>query len=362
MAKRIFIKWNWLMCAIVMLIIGIVVMNTILVKGEIISDGWRDRDKKGAYHPYPILFLHGFAGGSNYTWNPDPDAPNQAEEAKKPTAVLDKYFNKYFRVNLSLNNLTQFPYLETIEFFNSKSSPQDQLMDRNSSVDRFKIGDYYVEHGVWWHKKKEGDPGWADKVSYALRGEPIHDLSKYLYDTSPGIGGGPVLQNYLPPNATSFKALMICHSMGGLSAREYLTNKTFYPGVEKSVDRLITIDTPHLGSVLAVLADATVEVQRIATSVSIAYPQFGWLMAAPVVIEVVDNGLELIGKIDIDGDAVNDMDPLSLLGRFSSGFLGQLNARSHPQGVQYYIVYGSLPFAQIIDGFSIQGFINLFNA
>ncbi|MBI4379521.1 MAG: hypothetical protein HY578_10540, partial [Nitrospinae bacterium] len=216
MAKRIFIRKNWLAYAIVMMVIGIVVINTTLVNGEIIPEGWDSLEAKGAYRPYPILFLHGFAGGSNYTWNPDPNAKDQAEEQKKPSAVLNEYFKKYFRVDKALNNLTQFQYLETIEFFNSKSSNADQLMDRNSSVDRFKIGDYYVEHGVWWHKKKEGDPGWSDKVSYALRGEPIHDLSKYLYDT--GAGGGPVLKNYLPPNATSFKALLVCHSMGGLSA------------------------------------------------------------------------------------------------------------------------------------------------
>ena len=116
MAKRILIRWDWLYILGV-LFIGLFQIDTM---AEIIG-GDNPWQKKEAYRPYPILFLHGFAGGSNYTWNPDPNTKDQTEEQKKPTAVLKEYFRQYFPVGpFALHKWTQFSYLETIEFFNSK--------------------------------------------------------------------------------------------------------------------------------------------------------------------------------------------------------------------------------------------------
>ncbi len=357
MAKRILIGWNWLYVLGVMFI-GLFQID---INAEIIGGDNPWQNDKRSYRPYPILFLHGFAGGSNYTWNPDPNAKDQATEQKKPTAVLDKYFNKYFRVNLALKregySFTQFPYLETIEFFDSKLTDTEQTIDRNSSVDTYKggiRGDHYVVFGKigkdGYFRRNEGDPGWGDKVSYALRGQPIHDLSKYLYDDSPEVGGGPVLKNYLPPNATSFKALLVCHSMGGLSAREYVTNSK-YSNSKDNVAGIVTVGTPHLGSPLATAANAVSLVQFIPFKSKIA-----WATVA-VIMEGLDVNLEWFSKIDPDGDAVNDMDPVTLL-FFGNGYLGELANRSYPSNVPVRVISSRFTPGGMQLGLALQEYIS----
>ncbi|MFC1496823.1 esterase/lipase family protein, partial [Candidatus Margulisiibacteriota bacterium] len=56
--------------------------------------------------------------------------------------------------------------------------------------------------------------------------------------------GGEGHSESIPAEAIPEKVILICHSMGGLAARKYITSDYY----QNDVFRIITLDTPHLGS------------------------------------------------------------------------------------------------------------------
>ena len=165
---------------------------------------WKKHEN--VYRPYPVLFLHGFAGGNPGIWQP-------------AIVSLDRegtgYFSKYYGYS---NPDPKNPfhkdahlYLETISFFDTTENypAREDLIDRNSSVDTYQPGDYYVETG---ERIADGlsDPGWADKVAYLVAGNIPQGVR------------GERLQYLLPQKDLlqrygTDKLILVCHSTGGLT-------------------------------------------------------------------------------------------------------------------------------------------------
>jgi len=117
----------------------------------------------------------------------------------------------------------------------------------------------------------------------------------------------------------------VCHSMGGLAAREYLRSLD----IDDRVEKLITVATPHLGSSWATTAIDLRRSQKIGWFM----PVTGWIFAYNN--KVLDETFERVKLIDIDGDAISDMEP-------SSEFLHYLNAADQPESVDYYAIAGKV--------------------
>lgn len=281
---------------------------------EIIRDqdgnpvAWNDAKAKDAYRPNPILFLHGFGEGDAVsTWI---GKENQGND-KKPNVdlKLQPYFGSYYTGysdDPTIFKDTRYPYLELISFIDFTQPWRSQLIDRNSSVDTYQAGDYYVTT-----KERYGnDPGWSDKLNNAIQ---------------------LLRQNYKDKNGKPQKIILVCHSMGGLAAREYLTNPS-YSYATNEIEKLILIGVPNLGSPFASLRKGVAKSQRTGWFI----PGVGWVVSYQ--IPFLEKAVEKIKLVDIDGDAARDMDPSA----FGSGFLNILNGsmRPQPQGVDYFAIYG----------------------
>lgn len=265
-----------------LLFVSIMYLHPISGHAEILDYWYNER----AYRPAPILFMHGFASGAPEGWD-------------KASGSLAKYFLQYYnpkKVNWP-NSLYDMAdnYLERIRFFKLNDSTQERLINGNSSIDTYKIGDYYVLKG----KRKPGDPGWSDKVNEVV---------------------DPILQAY-----GTNKIIFVCHSMGGLAAREYLRNS----GISVSY-KVITLGTPHLGAYMASLAKGLRNTQKSGWFC----PGNGWILSC--LIEGLDIGLELKSKIDADGDAARDMTP-------DSNFLNTLNSSRQPYNTEFFAIVGNKP-------------------
>ncbi|HLD82780.1 MAG TPA: alpha/beta hydrolase [Candidatus Omnitrophota bacterium] len=233
------------------------------------QEGWKD-DR--AYRPAPVLFLHGFAQGSPQSWT------EAGIEAK-----LKPYYARYYAgysADPTILASTRYPYLEIIDFGSS-------LIDRNSSIDTYKIGDRYVLAG----QRKLGDPGWTDKVNNAIE---------------------QLRQGYRHKDGSAQKVILVGHSMGGLAARKYLKS---YSYANQKIEKLIMIGTPNLGSLLS---SATTHYNK--------NRRWGWYTpisewSSSFIIGITDKIVELSSSIDTTGDAVWDMDPAFT----GSGFISDLN-------------------------------------
>ncbi|MCK5594594.1 hypothetical protein KAI19_00270, partial [bacterium] len=205
-----------------------------------------------------------------------------------------------------------YPYLEIIEFFNREGLEPEKLIDRNSSIDTYKAGDYYVDR----EKRAIKDPGWGDRVYYWLNRDVPSGVNSGKTDYLLRTHGKGILEIYDFDNC---KVNLVCHSMGGLAAREYLR----LAGAS-NVDKLITVGTPHLG------AKGATRTNRIVLGTQ----RWGWFMcpAWSFAIQIADGILQRKYVLDIDGDAIVDMKP-------SSDFLSTLNSGTLPS-VKYYMIVG----------------------
>ena len=130
---------------------------------------------------------------------------------------------------------------------------------------------------------------------------------------------------------------LVCHSMGGLVARDCLTRDTMYAGQADArdglpdIDRWITVGTPYKGSPLAglrLIGEWREQAVRWADS-------------------VVSGGPTPAGALaDGAGEAGEDLKP-------DSAFLTDLNTRPLPTGAQLTVIYGviahGVQFANIGD-------------
>lgn len=111
---------------------------------------------------------------------------------------------------------------------------------------------------------------------------------------------------------------LVCHSMGGLVARDWLTHDDGYPQTDLRVGTLITLGTPHHGSAwarLRAVAEVREQVQRWAGSDDM-------------------DPARLLGFMD-DGSGGAGVDLLP-----GSDYLTDLNARPMPAGVRVVCVVG----------------------
>lgn len=303
-----------------------------IVSAKIITDANDNRLKWNetpeAYRPNPILFSHGFASD-----------PKQAWWDRHMDDNLLQYFEDYYcMVDIEGKPLlalptpvlynqedypqTRYPYLEMISYIDfTKADPAkkdftsqelcSQLVDKNSSIDTYQLGDSYVESG----DRKATDPalipseplsfGWADKLYEAV----------------------PKLRNvYKDKNGNSQKIVLICHSMGGLTAREYMTNPKYrFNDYFKSA---VLIGVPNKGAPLGNVMQGVVACRNAGWFI----PGIGWLFSS--VVTGLDKWvLEKKGS-DMDGDALRDMSE-------NSAFISTLNSRPQPSKVDFFVIWGS---------------------
>ncbi len=292
------------------------------------------KDYEDVYRPSPVLFLHGFAAGSPKTWQDVVD--------NLKTHHFD-FYRKESKYGHSFGNKVS-PYLESIQFFNEADHP---IAGKNNSVDTYKAGDHYVDILL----RDVNDPGGADKVYYwlyQLVPSGVNNRLSFLDKKSTPIIGTYTVGSEKP------KVNIICHSLGGLSARQFL--KQYGAG---DVAKLITVGTPHKGSPLASLShDIDVGTQLTAQAVAAVglLPRLSKILIPKIkvvsllklkfkigirksafisYVSGVKNtrvNLPDIAGIDIQGDAIRDLIPGCV-------FLNQLNS-SVPGGPEYYCVYG----------------------
>lgn len=121
-------------------------------------------------------------------------------------------------------------------------------------------------------------------------------------------------------------ASLVCHSMGGLVARDTLTRRGYYAGNARGhtdlpdIDRLVMIGTPNNGSAWARLHFVTEARERL----------IRWWNSK-------DHNLRDLGRFDRDGEGQAGRDLLP-----DSDFLADLNARPTPVGVKITAIAGRM--------------------
>lgn len=249
------------------LILAFISITYVLFSGSSSANILDSWQDADAYKPNPILFLHGFAQGSPESWN------NVADS-------LNRYFDDYTQVSTNLD--LSRPYLERLAF-----------NDPNGSIDTY----------------PDGNDGWADKINYRV--SLLSDTYRFR-------------ESFLKVNIVS-------HSMGGLAAREYLTNSRYMPILD--IDKIVTIGTPHAGTPLANIRE---EVVSGVHKYIIEYPPFERAQFSLT----IENTNDLTGllrgefRVDINGEAVRDM-------AIASQFLMNLNGSgSSPTNVKKFAIFG----------------------
>lgn len=181
---------------------------------------------------------------------------------------LAKWFSKYS---------TAGPYLETIDF-----------QDYEGSVDTY----------------PDGRQGWADRLQ--IKVDDLLSNAKYGFYTN--------------------KLNFICHSMGGLAAREFLTNPKYSSG---SVDMLILLGVPNLGSSLSILGKSIASNYKVGSMMNTQIPTVFTTFR-----DITDQTATYLWGIESEAsEALTDMSP-------GSNFLNALNNRPQPAEVKYYGIYG----------------------
>jgi len=258
---------------LILFIFTVVLLPRSIAFGRIL-DKW---DHPDAYKPSPILFLHGFAAGQASSWD-------------KIVSDLDKYFDDYTKVSI-YQDLSK-PYLERLAF-----------NDPNGSIDTYPPGKLNPDGN---------SDGWADKISNRI--EVL--MSKYRFKD------------------IALKFNVICHSMGGLAAREYVTNPK-YGNSYLNIDKIITIGTPHAGSPLG---NVKIKIEKAINEVSKYIWEVPYYERTLVIAEAYESNYTIKYvrgkyKIDFNGEAIKDM-------AVGSQFLMNLKGRSFPSNIKKFAIFG----------------------
>lgn len=217
-------------------------------------------------------------------------------EAYKPNPVL-------FLHGFGRGNPHEWDYIKSQinQYFSDYSSSLSFLEainfnDPNGSIDSY----------------SDGRDGWADKIKNKVN--ELLEIYKF--------------------KGKSLQINFICFSMGGLAAREYLTNDARYGNAYFNVSRLVTIGTPHAGTSIA-------NVKKIEDALTGEHKYVWEVPGADRCYTIASSSsdvltLQLIKgelKLDPDGEAVKDM-------AIKSDFLNSLNSKSQPSGFKNYALYG----------------------
>jgi len=127
---------------------------------------------------------------------------------------------------------------------------------------------------------------------------------------------------------------LVCHSMGGLAAREFITNPKYAP-YNQLIDKVITIGTPHAGSPLANVRKDVADVIDGGYSYVWEIPYYGKLIEIKRVDTtdwILDSIIDKYG-IDPEGEAIKDL-------AVASPFLKVLRQREFPEQIKKLAVYG----------------------
>ncbi|MDD5531147.1 MAG: alpha/beta hydrolase, partial [bacterium] len=222
------------------------------------------------YKPTPALFLHGFGPGNAEGWS-------------KVKSALEEYFSDYSDTH---------SFLETINF-----------NDPNGSVDTYDSGKLNPQGNF---------KGWADKLE-----DKVNELlSQDKYG-----------------NLSIRKINLVCHSMGGLAAREYVTNPKYVDSY-LNINKIITVGTPHCGTPLANLKEVVVcGINKIIWEIpgvdrSDFYNEF---RTNDALVQYLKGEY----RIDPNGEAIKDMG-------LKSQFLKVLNDRIQSSNIKNYAIFGEV--------------------
>jgi len=316
--------------------------------------GWNHKD---TYRPYPILFIHGL-GGHCVQWNdPDNSKHNQGpDDDDGMTAKLLPYFKPYWKtkpeaedegfkdnlIDIPLSNrardIAKIPiktYLETIEFSDSNASISELGKELKYRILGKKIG------GI-------GDRKPNDAIPEDFK--PL--LQEYYEDTH--------IKPYSPLSYPNDKVILVCHSAGGVVAREYLTNPEITES--KHVAKLIMIQTPNFGSYIA----AALNSMGINSILETANMGNGWGKVGAIAETIrnvtchsPNNAIAFIVchilGVDRNGELMKDLRP-------DSPKLAELNRRGRSvDGTEYIALIGVVapkalesPTVSGIIGFSVK--------
>lgn len=173
--------------------------------------------------PYPIIFVHGYMS-DNTTWS------------TMISSLQTTYGWSYGgNMNFCLNQDGNFQSSFLSDDYKSYSSDADLQKD-----DFFTIN-FDVDNTGDWKDYQDNpndllptvDPQESNQAAIAKQGTAIQDAIKYVLKVT-----------------GKDKVILVCHSMGGLAAREYLQNSNLFQASDgkKHVAKLVTIGTPHGGT------------------------------------------------------------------------------------------------------------------
>ena len=304
MIIRFFSKYcrkHSLNCLFVTIAMAASALSAVAAADDTILDDWSNQS---AYRPAPIIFCHGFSSGSPHKWSEMTgigfsDVTKELVDAEFQNR-LKKYFDPYFDIGAVLTDSFTEPSLDGLDHSPYSVSYLERMAfnDPNGSIDSYPCN-------VTGTPDHHGDTrGWADRLYDAV--EDVFE--KYNSDQ--------------PSEQKESKVKLICHSMGGLAAREMLTNDTKYPESQNRIDTVVTISSPHLGSGFAMLSY--------------------WLPGIQYKGGIGGNLLKAVGvgihKLNRDGEILF-AGPASIDMKPGSDFLKTLNERAKPIDVRAFCIY-----------------------
>ncbi len=261
-------------------------------------------NNKLAYHPDPLVFVHGM-NSSPEAWGfvIDPRTEDVIGYIPITAYNLFQYFDNYLERNPDTEELLRY-----IEPFNYEFNTFDS-----------------IKWNAWEGYNNTGLQYPDGRISNLIRFKRLV-LNKFIGQPyiSPSSPGSEILRKY-----QTSKINLVAHSLGGVVSRYYI-NKT----QGANVKQLTTLGTPHKGTLSATLADVFV--------INPVTDPFKWRIIWRVIFIRVFDDLDVNRK-------PNMIDELKL----SSQFIKDLNS-SIPSIGRYYCIGGAIgtdPIYFITDGF-----------
>ncbi len=243
------------------------------------------------YKPEPILWIHGFTGSSK-DWGVKmhklPPVDPRPDTIIKDSVILDHTFGTF------LNKM--LPYAETwYQIDHSYTFSDTQLAYPNKSF--LEIINFQDPMGsLDPDERNYPDPfkGWGDELVHRIKS---------------------VLKEYYGPNWKNnpeAKVVLISHSQGGLAIREALKED---PSLIPHIQKIITLNTPHLGTIIANLGMRDLMIITLFLWHPLAHPLGAWVGG---LIRTIGSKISLVDwfansiKIDLQNHCIRIGDKLIL--------------------------------------------------